>query len=726
MTLARSNRALTPTSARVSHGPGFILLSAVVAALFACVAVLPAQEKPPDGGVVIQVRVNTAIDLMKQVEPFLNRFEAEKAKDPDKYGEFKLILDFNPDNLPAASDKFGVCSDMAADIDKLAQKHVRTIAFVHGRVSGHSLLPVLACAEIVMSRDPLAVLGKVVGPNQTLSKEQEPTYAKYADKKTYPTLVKKLYDHKLEVVRVRKPDATIVYLDRKKATGQGDLVEGLNSDFTTKEALDFDICTKSFNTLNEVLNAYLPERRLRYHSVDRNVVRRLTVAGVIGNATAEEVRHQLRLANAADATLVIVQIECGDGDSQAAFEIGRALAALSRENEGRVETLAYVTPQARNTAALVALGCSRIVIDPKAELGKDFDRYFASRPTFQNAVADNLADLAKMQGYPENLARAFAGEREKPLFWVKSNLGRSERAFVFGEPDPKQWADPEKVKDAGKLLVLSAKKAVEFRLADREADSFEKLCEQEGVNPAQVVTMDTYFLKQFAEFLRDPYVSGILVMVGVVCLLLELKMPGVALPGIVSAICFVLFFWSQSQGMAGQLAWLALLLFVLGILLIGVEVFVMPGSAVCGLSGVILMLGSLGLVAYGQWPRSQNEWVGLGQKVGPYGLSMLGGLVAFFILVRYLPSIPFFNRMILKPRGEEGEEGESAPGVPIQPELAQLLGAIGVAATPLRPAGKVQFGEQFVDVVAEGSYVVAGTRVQVIEIEGNRVVVKEV
>ena len=58
--------------------------------------------------------------------------------------------------------------------------------------------------------------------------------------------------------------------------------------------------------------------------------------------------------------------------------------------------------------------------------------------------------------------------------------------------------------------------------------------------------------------------------------------------------------------------------------------------------------------------------------------------------------------------------------------MAALLGAIGVAATPLRPAGKVQFGDDYVDVVAEGSYVLPGTRVQVIEIEGNRVVVKAV
>ena len=81
--------------------------------------------------------------------------------------------------------------------------------------------------------------------------------------------------------------------------------------------------------------------------------------------------------------------------------------------------------------------------------------------------------------------------------------------------------------------------------------------------------------------------------------------------------------------------------------------------------------------------------------------------------------------MILKPLGEEGDAAEGDLSQASWPDRSTLLGAIGVAATTLRPAGKAQFGEEFVDVLAEGSYVVPGTRVQVIEIEGNRIVVKE-
>src|SRR5207253_1503475 len=142
-------------------------------------------------------------------------------------------------------------------------------------------------------------------------------------------------------------------------------------------------------------------------------------------------------------------------------------------------------------------------------------------------------------------------------------------------------------------------------------------------------------------------------------------------------------------------------------------------------SGIILVLGSIGLAAYGHWPRSSEEWIGYGHALSPFTFSILGAIVAAFILARYLPHIPYVNRLMLRPQDETGEFGDE-PVESIHPEMAALLGAIGVAATPLRPAGKVQFGDDFVDVVAEGSYVQPGTRVQVVEIEGNRVVVKEV
>ena len=105
-----------------------------------------------------------------------------------------------------------------------------------------------------------------------------------------------------------------------------------------------------------------------------------------------------------------------------------------------------------------------------------------------------------------------------------------------------------------------------------------------------------------------------------------------------------------------------------------------------------------------------------------FGVGLALAIGGAFMLAWYLPHIPYANRLVLAPP----PEGAGADGAVLENPLASLLGAIGVAETPLRPAGKARFGDEYVDVVAEGSYVPPGTRVRVIEVEGNRVVVKEV
>jgi membrane-bound ClpP family serine protease len=219
-------------------------------------------------------------------------------------------------------------------------------------------------------------------------------------------------------------------------------------------------------------------------------------------------------------------------------------------------------------------------------------------------------------------------------------------------------------------------------------------------------------------------VTFFLVMIGIIGLILELKMPGTSFPGVIAGVCFVLFFWAHS--FVGQYTVLAILLFVLGLILICVELFVMPGFGVMGISGVVLIVASLALVTLDKMPETTQDWMTVGSTVTTFVLSILAAMVVAFTVAWYLPSIPYANRMILQPPAEEGhEDAHSTEGATSQAQAA-LLGAIGMAATALRPAGKARFGDDYLDVISEGDYINPGTRVQIIEIEGNRIVVKEV
>jgi hypothetical protein len=363
-----------------------------------------------------------------------------------------------------------------------------------------------------------------------------------------------------------------------------------------------------------------------------------------------------------------------------------------------------------------------------------FDRYLLAHPDLEATIRRNLADIAEKAHYPRILAEGML-DREMRIYAVKSTKEESARKYLSkaeleaDQQGEQRWQSvgvvkPSNDKEENNYLTLTSDQARDLGVAREVVNSYEELCELEGINAADTRTADSDWLDGLVDFLRDPWTSVILVMVGITCLILELKMPGVGLPGIVSAVCFLLFFWSHSQ-VSGQIVWLAFLLFLLGLFLLILEIFFIPGFGVTGISGIILVLGSIGLVAYGHWPRSNEEWVAYGQTLGPFTISILGALVLAFLLARYLPHIPYANRLMLRPQGETDEFAADSMDS-IHPDLAALLGAIGVAATPLRPAGKVQFGDDFVDVIAEGSYILPGTRVQVVEIEGNRVVVKEV
>lgn len=225
---------------------------------------------------------------------------------------------------------------------------------------------------------------------------------------------------------------------------------------------------------------------------------------------------------------------------------------------------------------------------------------------------------------------------------------------------------------------------------------------------------------QAADFFRHPLVNFALVTLGVLGFILELKMPGTTVPGVIGAICFVLFFWSYS--FVGEFVLLAALLFVLGLALILVEVFVLPGFGFTGISGILLVLFSLVLVPLAHPPQTSQDWAEVGKHITSLILAIGAGVFATIALIHYLPNMPYASRLVLHPP-DETEDGEPEA---TEPRFAHLLGAIGIAATTLRPAGKVQFGDAFHDVLAEGDFVNPGSRVKVIEVEGNRIVVREI
>jgi membrane-bound ClpP family serine protease len=731
--------------------------------LVASVAIPVARaEDTTTEGLFVTVHNPITSDVTNRIKESTNRF-VQRCRDQGLTGGKnppRIVFDINPAAHGGAatlssSRDFGPCQDLAEHIARL--QDVLTIAFVHAEVSRHTVLPVLACKDIVMAEG--AFIGAVVAPDDTepLAKSKREAYRETLRGRC-PAIVMKMLDKDMIVLKARRlQGGGIWYIDArdKEAEARNGIVaeqdpavgSGPHSTrYSAAQAREFGLCQPFFlQSRQQVAEKYqMPAASLREDPLlgRTPIAWRIDVRGPVDGALAETLRRRIRRAVGQHANLLVLQLECAGGETLAAQDLARYLRDL-KDDKGElpVMTVAYVPGHAPDTGVILALGCTEIVMHKDAELG-DFSSFvyrFEGNERIEVDFDKNkvrlqaLMDLAEEQGYSPTLFRGMM-DRHAKIYRVANRKDTREHRFLTekelnadrqsGQPI---WGREVLINEGGpdgKLLTLTAEQAREYGVARYTVENLNELYALYGLEPSKVHVAGPDWLDDLATFLRSSTMSIILVMVGVTCLILELKMPGLGIPGVISALCFVLFFWSHSQ-LAGQITMLAILLFVLGLILIGLEVFVIPGVGVCGISGVLLMLLSLALVTVEKKPETSQEWMGFVTALAKFGLALLGAVPAALLLAHYLPNIPYVNRLILKPEGEKSEElGEESPE-PIRPELAALLGAMGVAATPLRPAGKVQFGDDYIDVVAEGGYVVAGTRVQVVEIEGNRVVVKE-
>ncbi len=232
--------------------------------------------------------------------------------------------------------------------------------------------------------------------------------------------------------------------------------------------------------------------------------------------------------------------------------------------------------------------------------------------------------------------------------------------------------------------------------------------------------------------LNSSFVTFLLIVIGLVALVIELGAPGIGIGGLTSISCFGLFFWSRFLG--GTAGWLEVTLFVLGIVFIGMEVFVVPGFGVFGVSGIALMLGSL-VMASRRFlvPGSSEELASLGWDVFTVLGAFAGFMIAVLVLANYIGEIPGLGRLTLKPQlvaagvalSDTGGSIENANAAALVPGWQRVqLGDVGIASGALRPGGKMSIDDYSVDVVTEGDFVDSGQSVTVIAKQGTKIVVR--
>jgi len=414
-------------------------------------------------------------------------------------------------------------------------------------------------------------------------------------------------------------------------------------------------------------------------------------------------RRVLKQAEASKASAFIIDMDTYGGSLQASVEM---LGALMKST---IPTLTYVDPNAGSAGALIALSTKRIYMAPVSAIG-------AAAPVAGGKELDETMN-AKVVSYFSGYFRSAA----------ESNGYNPELAEAFINKD-KEFKIGDKVLTAkGSLLTLSAQEAIKEYdgkplLAQGIAASLEEVCEKAGLDPKAIVRVEPSGFESLAQWITA--LAPLFLMAGMIGAYIEFKTPGFGVAGVISALCFLIFF--TGHYVAGLTGFEVAAVFFLGLVLVLIELLFFPGIVVLAATGVGLMFGSLLFAMVDLYPDRpldfSTEWL-LGPMIN-LGIAFILSAFIIALIARFLPSLPLFRRIVLAQTSPLGPAldrtlTEDCPS-PLQ------IGETGIARSILRPAGKAEFSGRIVDVTTEAEFLDPGTAVRIIRIARGRLIVAEV
>ena len=414
-------------------------------------------------------------------------------------------------------------------------------------------------------------------------------------------------------------------------------------------------------------------------------------------------RRAVKTAESNEASGIVFDMNTYGGRLDTAAEIVNAL------NQIKIPTYTFINTNAGSAGALIAVATQHVYMAPVSAIG-------AAAPILP--TGEDLPSTAREKtiSYWSALVRGSA---------IK-NGHNPDVAEAFMNKDKEVKIGDRVVHPKGAVLTLNAQEATEKingkpLLAEGIVDSVGDLTKRAGLKD-NIMRIEPTGFEQLAFWITA--LAPLLLLGGILGAYLEFKIPGATWPGVISAICFALFFLGHY--LAGLAGWEVVALFILGMVLVLIEIlFFAHSTIVFGVLGAFLIIGSLLWTMIDRYP--QQPFFPTGRQLAIPLLNMfialVGSVIAIALLARYLPNTSFYRRFALM---DSNPPGPSLAGAPRQfaTALALLPGMQGTAITVLRPSGKARFSDHVVDVVTEGEFITPKTPVTVIQTDGMRVVVK--
>lgn len=450
----------------------------------------------------------------------------------------------------------------------------------------------------------------------------------------------------------------------------------------------------------------------------------IPISGTVEPGMAAYVKRALEEIKSESNALIIFKMDTFGGRVDAALDI---VDAVSNIPAG--ETVAYVEKRAISAGALIALSAGRLYMKENTIIG-DCAPIIATQEgqkmageKVQTVLRARFRALAKKNNYPQVLAESMV-TIDMEVFQVEID---GKKQYMDGktyndltEDEKKAITSKKTIVAKGELLTMDDLEAKDLGFSRKSVSRIDQVYEALGIEAAEVVTIEESWSESLVRFLQ-PFLP-ILMLIGAGALYTEIKAPGFGLPGIIGILCLALVFFNQY--LVGLADFTEILLLLIGVLLLGVEVFVLPGFGVAGITAILVIAAGLVLAFQGfVLPDPSLPWEG---KLLLNNLAMvLGSFLAAFLVslftLRYI--LPQLSKVVNGPYLEttlKDSHVDTAAGLNVFP------GDTGMAYTFLRPSGKIKIGHAKIDAITDGEFVDKGTAVVVDRIEHNQVVVRPV
>ena len=400
---------------------------------------------------------------------------------------------------------------------------------------------------------------------------------------------------------------------------------------------------------------------------------------------ASYIKKAIKKAGDEGASLIILELDTPGGLLSSALSIKNYII------ESDIPVVAYINKNALSAGALISLSCEAIYMSDGSIIG-------AATPVYMKG--NEIEKAGEKEISAMRAAMRSSAERSKKNVRIAEAM--VDETIILSKRNDGIDLDDKT------LLTLSVEEALKVNIADGKANSIIDIIKLRNLSENSTIkNLEEEKYDYILRFLINPAVLSALISIGIIGVYIELKTPGFGIGGVISIIAFSIFFFAQV--FVGESGFLAPAIFFLGIVLLAIEIFVIPGFGITGI------LGILGIVAGIFMSFGINN---IAQAVLVVFVSLIADIILIIILARFILKSKGFKNIVALETDTAGYHSSVS--------YDNLLGCEGITDTFFRPSGNIIINDKKYDAITEGEFINKGAKIKVILVEGNKIVIKEV